>query len=418
MSQSKIKAIFDEELSHLKINNEWVNQARQEERSFVARRSENMEFLGDKLIGTPSFRFQDGDRVRVFDQLLDIDESTLRRKLHQLDILDPQRKKVASDTLNLSCIYLLHALEQAGVSGQQRERGQRAILHLLHYRFLGSLMAHYFPHEADRRTAEAAYAKLNYRYHLKQEGSWAALIERRCDDILSADSIHRETIEQFDDDEAIIATIADIQGRIREIVKKVTAVFYEVRATNNQIRSKSATVSLDEEMHVRDLMRKESQYKRYIHGVITDRATFIRADLVRVSLELIHTCPEHRLYSAMRYLSDQHGRGGDPRIREFVDGLLSHLFRYMREQRKETGQSMSIAQLLTSLRSLYLSSKIRDKELADTRELGVDLMSDALESRNKALLASVRSTLMVYIVLRTLSMDYYLQLSHQADKAA
>lgn len=409
-----IKKIFENHLKHLKFQQELAQALRYEQRDFVSRRTENMEFLGDKLIGTPKFRFIESDRARVFDSVLELDEFPLRRELHRVDVLDPERRKVASDAFNLTCLYLTHRFNQANIGRDLRHETQKAILRLLHYRFLGSLMAHYFPHEADRRVAEAAYTRLNYRFDLKKTGSWMKLIDYRCEDILSDSSIHKRTLERFDDDEAIVRTINDIQGRIREIVKKITAIFYEVKEASEKIKTRSSTVEIEQEVHIRDLVRKETNYKRYVYSVMGDRPTFIKQDLMDIAIELIHTCPEHRLKMALGYFSDEQGRGGDPRIAEFITGLTNHLFRYVRNQQGQMGRSVTISTLLVRLRSLYLSSKIRDRELIETRELGNEIIRDAIDSKNKALIASVRSAVMIYIVLRMFSMEYYTHLPKAA----
>lgn len=416
-----IREVFEQEMQHLKIDLKLVKTISQFERYFVNKNEDHLTFLGGNLLGTPPLRFHNSDRNLWFDEIMQVDDVVLKNELHSCPSIDPSRN-VQSDVFAHSVVWLVHALyTSSSLSARQKEQGMMDALRVLHYRFLSSRMAHYFKYEADREIAEATYAQLSYKFALKQKGSWAALIESRCEDILSRNSIHMKTIERYDDDKDILYMITDIQGRIREIVKKMTVVFYEIKKSPTRVQSRSSLIDLDGQMHVRDLSRKSSQYKRYIHSTLNDRQTFIRSELVKIVGDIMHTMPDRHLMAALEYMSDNYGRRGDPKVGQLVDETLLHAFEFMAENRHEFRNSVNLSLLISKLRSLYMSSRSSDASLLKMRDLSLAIVKRAVRSNNKSLLASVRTGCMIYIVLRTFTMGYYSQggsLEGQQDELA
>lgn len=404
-----IKDVFTQEMMHLKIDASLVKAISQFERNFVTKNEDRLTFLGGNLLGTPPFRFHITDRNVWFDEILKTDDVVLRNELHALPSVESSFR-VRSDAYNLSCVWLVHAIAvSSNLSAKQKEQGMMDTLRAMHYRFLGSLMAHYFPYEADRRIAEATYAALSYKFTLKQKGSWAALIESRCEDIISKGGIHAGVIAKFGDDERVQVMVSDIQGRIREVVKKMRGVFETVMHSPSRVTSRSNRIDLDGEMHVRDLSRQSDRYKRYVETTLADKATFVRQELVGIISNAMHTMPERHLISVLEYMADNHGRRGDPKVQELVTETLIHTFQYMAENRREFRNSIDLASLLSRLRSLYMSSRSSDPSLMKMRELSLVISKRAVRSNNKSLLASVRTGVMLYVVLRTFSMNYYAQ---------
>lgn len=399
-----IRSVLEEQLSHKKIDERLARQLVKYERWLIHKSEDNLEFIGGVLIGTPPFRIHDSDRNVYFDEILEIDDLTLRDSLIDLPSIDPSRK-VTSDAFTISLTYLAHRFQ--ALSGDIGHEAAKSALKVVHYRFLSSLMAHYFHYEADPRVAEATYAELNNRFSLKQAGSWAELIDQRCEDILSKDSIHRDAVERYDDDDAIIYWISDMQSRIREVVKRITAVFYEIRLGNHRVTERSQMVDLEGEMHLRDLLRKESMYRRYLYEVLGDPQTWVRSEIVSIIQELQPAVSEKRLREALQYLSDNFGSRGDSRIEKALEELLIHAFNFVRDNRKELRDSTNLAALIPRLRSAYLASRTKDSNLLEAKEILYEILIDALNSKNPNLVASVRTAVMLYTVTRMFAKDHY-----------
>jgi hypothetical protein len=402
-----IKEVFEQELKHLSIDSRLVRDIGAYERNFVNRSEDHVNFLGGVLMGTPPLRFHQSDRNAWFDDILKVDDVVLKNELHDLRSIDPSFK-VSSDPLNLSVTYLLHALHRSQkLSARQKEEGMINALKVMHYRFLSSLMSHYFRYEPDREVVEATYAALSYKFALKREGSWAALIDARCRDIISKNGIHYRTIDRYDNDDQITYILSDTQGRIREIVKKMYRVFVEVHQSSTRVKSRGSMVEMEGEMHVRDLVRNQSTLKRYAHDVMSDKHTYIRPELTKIVADAMHTMPERHLNSALEYMVDNYGRRGDRNVAELIDEVVLHALDYLADNRREFGRHVDLAQLLSKLRSLYMSSRSTDRSLLKMRDLSLKIVKKSVRSNNSSLLASVRTGVMLYVVLRTLTMKHF-----------
>ena len=412
-----LKTLLDQETKHWKVDRSFIDRIISFERHFVNKREENVEFLGGVLLGRPRFRFFDADRDEFFDEYIELDDVLLRRKIHSLDEIDPNHK-VSSDVFNIIGFYIVHRIEISQLSDRDKYQAQMAMLKILHYRFLSSLMAHYFQYEPDIRVAEAVYAQLNNRYALKRAGSWMKLIEMRCEDFLSEKSIHRRAIKDFEPFETPVGEpqkgsvkymINDTQTRIKDIVKNLTEIFYQVRKSEIRVVTRDLYIDVEDQRLIRDLLRKESRYKRNAQQLIRDRNTFIRKELTDLIERLTQTMPSNRFHQALIYLTENVGHRGDKDIEPWVDRIITHAIEYLRENQSSLNNSIAYAQLLQRLRSAYMSSRSKNQILLEIRDTGNDLIARALNTRNKNVISSVRTGVALYIVLRTFVYEQYTQ---------
>ena len=417
-----VKSVLDEETTHWKIDDDFVKSICQFERDFVNKRSENIEFLGGALLGTPSFRFFQIDREEYFDDYLELDDVSIKRRIHRLDEVTPEHL-VSSDIFNIISFYVVHRLEISDLDEDKKIKGQVCALKILHYRFLTSLMSYYFPYEPDKRLVEAVYAQLNNRFALKRAGSWYQLIENRCYDTISDESIHKKTLKTFSpyageegegQRNTVVYLINDTQTRIRDVVKNLTEIFYRLKDQEVRIAKRSSQVKLDEETQIRDLIRRESQYRRYAKDVVGDKVSFIREELKEVIEHFVYSVSDHHFQRTLEYLSDNVGHKGDKEIEPFIDQIIYHALDYAREQRHKSGtQNIRLGELIQRLRGAHMSSRSKNEHLAHIREHGNRIVSRALDTRNKNVISSVRTGVSLYIVLRTFLMSHYSQESFE-----
>ena len=402
---NNIKSVFDEETPRLKVDLKFVREVHGYERRFVNSSESNITFLGGALMGTPRFIFPASLRHEFFEDILVVDdEAILANDLHSLPTVD-KKHRVASDVFSLGLAYTTHKALSSTLAPKPKQEMAMDALRLMHYRFLSSLMVHYFPYEPDRGTMEATYAALNRKFSLKVYGSWNKLITARCEDILHPSrSIHIRTLNNFTNDKDIQYMITDTQGRIREVVKKMYKVFVEIHQNSSKVQTTKAMVDIDGELHVRDLIRKNNEYLRYIHQVATDKRSFIRDELVQIVVGMIPKLPDRHLVTILGYMSDNYGPRADKNVEPLIEETMMHAFEMLEE---ETGK-INLAMLLAKLRSLYMSSRSTNPTLLRMRDLSMKIAKKAVKTSNTSLLASIRTAAMIYIVIRTLTMDYYI----------
>lgn len=405
-----IKSVFAEVASNLVVNSRLAKDIHDYAVRFVNKNSEHIAFFGGNLLGVQTIRFTSQDKDKWFEDLLDIDDLHLKKEFHSLPAINV-KFVVSSDVFNLSCIALLNKIyTSTSLSPGEKERALMDTVLIMQYKLLTSIMYHFFPYPADRAVATATYAALTKKYALKVHGSWQALLEARARDILSTNSIHYRTYTELDNDEAVVYMVNDIQGRLREIVKNMRSVFEIMRNSKNRIvTTNSVAVSLDGESFIRDKTRNFTAYKRYLHEVISDKSSFIRQELVSIIGSAMHTMPERFLVESLQYMTVNYGQRAGVGIGELVDETLLHAFDFIASNRAVLANPNDLAGLISKLRAIYMASRSSDPSLLKMRDLAERIVGKAIPSRNPSVIASVRTGVMLYLVLRAFTMKHYSQ---------
>lgn len=402
-----IKEVFETNCDRVRINRRLIGQIRQLRVGFVNRNEDHLAFFSGNLLGVHPIRYRTIDRQRWFDEILEIDESDLKEDLKNVDYIDPDWVRV-NDVMNLSCIWLLYRIQNSTLSNRDKRDGLRDTLLMLQYKYLSSIMAHYFPYPSDQATAVATYEALSRKFEIKQHGSWQALLDHRCTMILDESSIHYDTYQDMDGSESDVPyMVNDIQQRLREIVKKYTAIFIRVKDQNLRITSTSTVIELDGETDIIERTRDHTDYTKYLKDIIQDKPTFVRQELVDIISDAMHTMNPEHLYQTLNYCSDNAGRRGDRNIDALVDETLLHAYHYISENRGLMASPSDLAGLIGKLKNLYSASRMNDPQLIKMRDLADKIINRSVKSRNSAALASVRTGLQLYIVLRSFARNYY-----------
>lgn len=409
-----IAEVFDRLGKDVPVNEALLKRIHRFERGFVNRSKEHLEFFGGNLMGVNPIRFRPVDRDEWFADVIQMDELDLKDGIANVQAIKKDWKR-ASDAMNLSCIWLLHRINESTLSNQHKKEGMVDTLLILQYKFLASLMAHFYPYPANREIMEAAYASLSRRYALKVAGSWNKLLHVRAEEIISSSGIHRRTFQKFNDDMAIINMVSDIQSRLRKIIKTMTAVFYAELEKGSKIGTDRKVLDIDGKKVLREKSRHYSSYIRYLHQVADDPRSFIRRELVEVVCDLQRTCDPRRLMEALEWCSVNH-REVIPRwhpkvegsyVEAFFDEVLLYAFSLVsHKQALITGRS-GIAPLLAQLRTLYMASRMADPSLLKAKEMADNIVNASINSRNVSVAASVRTGLQLYVILRSLTLEHY-----------
>lgn len=401
-----IKSVFDDVCKDVVVDARFIKRIHDYERAFVNRNEDHINFFGGNLVGVHTMRFIPAHRDSWFHDVMEIDDLALEDGIEQVDALDPEWKR-ANDAMNLSVVWVVYAiLRSTKLSPTQKEQGCIDALLVLQYKYLGSLMAHYFRYPADHATMLAVYARLSRKYALKAAGSWSVLLRQRAEEILSPRGIHRPAYETMAD-KAVVYMVNDIQGRLREIVKSLWAVFDSVRSSGEKIGSERMVMEIDGAAIVKDKTRNYATYIRYLHDVIGDRPSFIRDELFNIVADAMHTMPPKLLRETLEWMSINHRVKGAEEVEQLVDETLIHAFNTLASNRELLGGKNSLTPLLVKLRSLYMASRMSDETLLKTKELSERIVNKAVRTKNPSVIASVRTGVQLYIVLRALAMRYY-----------
>lgn len=413
-TQPTVKSLFDEACSHLTIDRNFIRKLQTYRQNFANKNDDHVAFFGGHLMGVQDVRFTRADRLEWFTDILDIDDVTLQEDLYTLETLVPDPAKVrfvSTDVMNLSCLWLVHAIHASKLSATDKRQGMLDALLVLEYKFITSILAYWFPHRADEAVAVATYARLPKKYKLKELGSWGALLQYRAEATIASDSPHvkNKTVDRFDDDLNIVYMVNDIQGRIKGYLKNIRDVFEIVRRDPTAlIRSTSNTaLNMDGEIVVKNRKNVYSTYRRYLEETMADRDSFIVRELAEIVAGVMPKLPYHNMQQCLEYMTKHSSKlKGDPNVVKLADLTLEHLFDYIATNRN-TINVRDIPTLLEKLCNLYKASRANNDLLLKMRDVGEKVVRKAVKTKNDNLVASIRTGAILYLVARTITMNHY-----------
>lgn len=403
-----VNSVFEEQCTHLVFDEVMLKKIMTYEHRFVTKNEAHISFFGGNLMGVDPVRFKPEDRNQWFNEILDAEEEALEEELHRLpDILS--HRHVSSDVMNLSCFWVAHKfLTSSKLSKNDRELGAKLTILILQYKFITSILADWFRWNADPAVAQATYQALNKRFGLKVAGSWGVLLRQRAEAVMGESSIHRKTLMEFSNDEKIVYMVNDTQGRIKDILKNIRDVFSAVaRSPELIIRNVGSQIELDGDLKIRDKTRMISTYQRYILETISDRNGFIIPDLVDIIAKLVNTMPKASLVATLTYMSNNASPKADKRVQALCEIILKHAFDYITRNPEVMASQNDIPGLLRKMKALYQASKTSDTMILEMRSMAEGIAKAATGSKNTALLAAIRNAVLLYVLLRTMTMHKF-----------
>ena len=403
-----IKTVFEEHCSHLVFDKRLLTKLQKYERDFVHKSEDHIKFFGGNLLGVDPVRFTSSDQARWFDEILESDEGALKIDLHALPDVLPHRH-VSSNVMNLSCFWIAHKfLQSSRLSQSDRELGAKLSILVLHYKFITSILSHWFKFKADPVVAQAAYDALTKRFHVKVAGSWSVLLEDRSETTVSRQGLHYRTLMDMTNDLDTIYMVNDTQNRVKSHLKHYMDVFTKVRGDERAlVKNISGTINLDGDVKVRDRTRHTTNYVRYMESIVPDRSSFIIPQLVTIISSVISTAPKNNIEETLEYMSENFSVKADKDVVKLPSLILEHAFDYITKNPGVMASGNDVLGLLAKMRSVYQASKASDPLILEARKVGEKVAQRATKSRNKILLSALRNALMLYILLRAFTMDHF-----------
>ena len=403
-----IKNIFNEECKHLSIDSNLLKRIKLFQVNFKNRNQEHIEFFGGNLTGVQVVRFLPSDKDRWFDEIIETNDGPLSEKLLQLPDVNA-KWFISSDTFNLSSIWLLHKIfNDKHLTEQQKHDGMLDIVLILQYKFLTSILFHWFRYPADRATAEATYAQLTYKFAIKQYGSWIVLLTARAEELISKTSIHYNTIKLMRDDKDVVYMLNDTQGRIKDILKNIYAVFDRVHNSGARIHTTSS-VSIDHEGEeiLKDRAHHQMTYTRYINTIISDKNSFIKHELTDIIESALPTMPSKLFLLTLEWMSNNYRQTGASEIEEVLNEVIIYTFSFISENKELIRKESDLAVLLSKLKGSIMASRATDETLIKLRETTEIIVKKATQNHNNSVIAATRTGILLYITLRSIVMKHY-----------
>ena len=174
-----------------------------------------------------------------------------------------------------------------------------------------------------------------------------------------------------------------------------------------RIQSSSALIDYDGKVVLKDRKRNLPAYTRYLQSIVTDRHSFIKEELLELIGKLMYTTRPRLFRQTIEWISDNYRQSGEKCIGELLDETLLYSFDYLAEERAMVRSHVDLPTLLARLRGVYTSSRSIDPALFSLREKTEWCVRQATENRNDSVIASVRTAVLLHLVIRTMTMRHY-----------
>lgn len=404
MSNS-IKAIFAEEAKHVVINDRLAKRITDMMYGFANRDEETIKFLGGNLTGTYRIKFTNADKNELLIDILDLDYENIRKQVLKLPDVNADWI-VSTDVFNMTCQWVTYMLYNSNLNAKKRHDTMIHILMILHFKLLGSILHQFFPYRVDERLAMATYAAMSMKFALKRLGTWYASLDERCEDIISPKSIHLDTIKNFEGTEEIRYMIQDIQNRLRIRVRKIHATMRMVADQDKRMMTVSGTVNLDGEVVVREVARNTSAYTKYLDRIVLSEREFFKDDLITVIVSEMQSVPEAPLSDTVKHFIKL-SISNDKNAVNLRNTITTHLFKELSKDPDLARAMNDPALFINKLKYIYMASRSSDPLVLKLRDLATKITVKAVKIKTVATIASIRTGLALYIVLRTLTKNKY-----------
>lgn len=415
----QIKTVMDAAFAHLPIDKKLLDRILKYEKDFINKNEDHITFFGGHLMGVQVVRFDPRDRAYWFDEIIEINETSLQEDLYALQEPDPNIKgkmmpvidpefNVRSDVMNITCGYLVHRFMTANnLPHDKQQQGAEAVIRIMLYKFLTSLLWNYFKYPANPAVAEATYNKLSLKFGLKRNGNWKKYLEERAQLTVDNRATHHKTLMNMNDDQDFLYFIGDTQGRIRGTVKSIYAIFDQMNKAGIKIVSSSSVMEYDGEMILKDKSRTYQNEIRYIATVISDRGSFIKPELLKIIEKSVNTANPDMLLKTLQWMSDNAGLGKDDIVNQLTQKTVIYSFNYLARNPKLIKGKRDISGVLVSLRGTFMASRSVDEDLMELREMAEMIAGYATGSRNETVKKAIRTAVLLYIIGRIMSKDFY-----------
>lgn len=403
-----LKEIFDRQFQDVKFDRNLCARIIGFSNNFMTRTHEHAEFFGGVLIGVNTIRFLERDRERWYDEVLDVDETSLVQDFKENATAVNMNFNVMSDVFNYTPIYLAYRLhKETSIPLKLRQDASIHAFVVLHCRFITSLLFRRFSYNAQREVAQSAYNSLSMRFDIRKNNSWRELFESRGEEIVFKNPLYRQAVQQYMPDKKVIDLVTTTQGRLRELINNYYSVYIDTVKSGSRVKGESATmVTTDGETILRDRTKGYATYHRYIREVAQRENDFIRKELITVVTSVVKTAPPELVENTLRYLSANIGRRGRDYMDKMVTDTVVFLMDYLSKQRGLLRQN-DLGKILNKLRTVMTASGSRDPNVLRVREYGDTLVKDSYKGRTPSVVIGIRTSVILYIALRTLTKDHY-----------
>ena len=411
MAYQNLKEIFDEYVD-VSIDKKFLERITKWRNKFYSKNSEHVGFFSSASFGLYIPKWTSEEDDEWLTEIIGIDEEEVADYVYELPSINKDFQ-VSSNILSISFIYLMHkATVNKSLSTVDNDKVRKTLMEILVARYMTSIMYKYFYRgKTSPEVSTEVFERLSKRFDLKVAGNWKNWIEMKAEGFVLGDDqrqdakyAKQEVFQRFED-ELVVRKLNSIKSQLNKAAIEINSVFRQVLEDQDKIASKSALSMSVDGLYLADLVRDQTKYLHYQDAVFIDKNTFIKEDLLAVIEQSMPTISSNIFRGALEWILDNQMESKYKRkIMEVRHDILIYAIQLIKDENLHTND---LVQVGYRLRQNILSGKNNDRTVLKVRKM-IDEFIVKFRPQSKGKLVSLeRSAIMIYIVLRTLAMNYY-----------
>lgn len=411
MAYQNLKEIFDE-YCHVSIDKKFLERITKWRNKFYSKNSEHVGFFSSASFGLYIPKWTSEEDDEWLTEIIGIDEEEIADYVYELPSINKDFQ-VSSNILSISFIYLMHkATINKSLSTVDNDKVRKTLMEVLVARYMTSIMYKYFYRgKTSPEVSTEVFERLSKRFDLKVAGNWKNWIEMKAEGFVLGDEQRQdakygkqEVFQRFED-ELVVRKLNSIKSQLNKAAIEINSVFRQVLEDQDKIASKSALSMSVDGLYLADLVRDQTKYLHYQDAIFIDKNTFIKEDLLAVIEQSMPTISSNIFRGALEWILDNQMESKYKRkIMEVRHDILIYAIQLIKDENLHTND---LVQVGYRLRQNILSGKNNDRTVLKVRKM-IDEFIVKFRPQSKGKLVSLeRSAIMIYIVLRTLAMNYY-----------
>lgn len=355
---------------------------------------EYIDFLGSKLTGVHPIRFSTRDEDMFFVDIFNIDQPSLTEDLWATKGID-KNKKVTSNPLYITLVYLMHLTITSREIGKHREDMLRELYFIFGYKVISSLFTHYFKFTVDPSTALAVNERLSNKFIIKKVNNWQELFEYRALDVLPK-GLHYLRLNRLDVDESN-RIISDMQGRIRDMLKNIYIILMEVKDSNDRLVSRSNIEMTEDGASIKDNTNRPDRYVNYMLSIIDNPSDFIDDDMIYLLNNSYKNLNSRDIYTTLEFMSDNNFKDRNKIIENIIISSIS----YLNNKGIHSDYNKHMLDVIKYLKGYFISSSVRDKVILDTKKELLNLVKKLPVTKVNWNYTGLVTYVIIYIFIRS-----------------
>lgn len=411
MTYQNLKEIFDE-YCHVSIDKKFLERITKWRNKFYSKNSEHVGFFSSASFGLYIPKWTSEEDDEWLTEIIGIDEEEIADYVYELPSINKDFQ-VSSNILSISFIYLMHkATINKSLSSIDNDKVRKTLMEVLVARYMTSIMYKYFYRgKTSPEVSTEVFERLSKRFDLKVAGNWKNWIEMKAEGFVLGDDqrqdakyAKQEVFQRFED-ELVVRKLNSIKSQLNKAAIEINSVFRQVLEDQDKIASKSALSMSVDGLYLADLVRDQTKYLHYQDAIFIDKNTFIKEELLAVIEQSMPTISSNIFRGALEWILDNQMESKYKRkIMEVRHDILIYAIQLIKDENLHTND---LVQVGYRLRQNILSGKNNDRTVLKVRKM-IDEFIVKFRPQSKGKLVSLeRSAIMIYIVLRTLAMNYY-----------